>query len=124
MLAERNDSARLRALGTLGVLRDKPDFIAHRELVEPAIRDTVAVKVNLVTVGARDKAAILLRKEAGDPSVVGHRMHFDIAAPLANVVFEQPAGGVKGIADRDVDVLMRLVRRGITADDELAAGDL
>jgi hypothetical protein len=56
--------------------------------------------------------------------MVGHRVHFDIAAGLASVVFEQPAGGVEGIADRDIDILMRMVRRGITADDDLTPGNL
>ena len=52
VLAERNDGARLRALGALGILRDKTHFIAHGELFEPAIRDAVAVEIDLVAVGA------------------------------------------------------------------------
>jgi len=44
VLAERNDGARLRALGALGILRDKTHFIAYGELFEPAIRDAVAVE--------------------------------------------------------------------------------
>jgi len=124
MFAERNHGARLRAFGTLGVLRDKTHFIAHRELVEAAIRDTVAVEVNLVAVGALDEAAILLGNEPRDPSMVGHRVHFDITTSLASVILEQPPGSVKRIADRDIDILMRMVRRGITADDDLAPGNL
>jgi hypothetical protein len=52
MLAERNHGARLRAVGTLGMLCDKTDLIADRKLVKPAIRDAVAVEVDLVAVGA------------------------------------------------------------------------
>jgi hypothetical protein len=48
----------------------------------------------------------------------------EIRASLANVVFEQPAGGVESIADRDIDILVRVVRRGIAAHDNLAAGDI
>ena len=59
-----------------------------------------------------------------DPSVVGHSMQLDVPASLANVVFEQPAGRVESIADSDVDVLMRMMCRGIAADDDLAAGNL
>jgi hypothetical protein len=50
-------------------------------------------------------------------------VHFDIATSLASVVFEQPPGSVKRIADRDIDIFMRMVRRGIT-DDDLAPGNL
>ena len=124
VFAEMNDGTRLRTLGTLGVLRNKTDFIAHRKLVKPAVCDAVAVEVDLITVGADDEAAILLGKETRDPPVVGHRVHLDIPASLANVLFEQPAGRVEGVADRDIDVLVRMVRRGIAADDDLAPGDL
>ena len=115
MLAERDHGARLRAFDALGTLRDKTHFIAYRERVEPAIRNAVAVEIDLVAVDAQDEAAILLGEEARDPPVVGHRMQLDVPASLANVILEQPAGGVKGIADRDVDVLMGMVRRGIAA---------
>jgi hypothetical protein len=123
MLAERDYGARLRAFRAFGMLRDKTHFIADRELVEPAIRDAVPVEIDLVAVGALDEAAILLGEKPRDPPVVGHRMQLDVPTSLANVVFEQPAGRVESVADRDMDVLMRVVRRGITADGNLAAGD-
>src|SRR6516164_3881320 len=123
MPAERNHRARLRAFGALSVLYDKTDFIADLKLVEPAVRDAVAVEVDLVAVGAQDKAAILLGEEPRDPSVVGHRVQLDVSASLANVVFELPAGRVESIADSDVDILMGMVCCGIAADDDLAAGN-
>lgn len=74
MLAESNHGARLWTLGTLGMLRNKTHLIAHRELVEPTIRDAVTVEIDLVAVGAQDEAAILLGQQARDPTVVGHRV--------------------------------------------------
>jgi hypothetical protein len=123
MLAERNHGARLQTLGALGVLGDKTDFIADCELVELAVGDAVAVEVDLVAVGAQDKAAILLGEEPHDPPVVGHRVPLDIPTSLADVIFEQPAGRIESIADSDVDILMRMVCRGIASDDDLAAGN-
>jgi hypothetical protein len=79
--------------------------------------------MDLVSVSAQDEAAILLGKQTDDSSVVGHRVRLHFAAPLANMIFEHPAGGVKGIADRDVDVLMRLMRGRIAADSDRASGD-
>ena len=58
MLAEQDHRARLRALGALGMLRDKAHFVADRELVEPAVCDAVAVEVDLIAIGAQDEAAI------------------------------------------------------------------
>ena len=123
MLAERDDGARLRALGALGVLCNKTHLIAHPELVEPAIGDAVTVEIDLIAVGAQNEAAILLGKNTRDLPVVGHRMYLDITAPLPNVVLEQPAGGIEAVAERDIDVLMRMVRRRITPDDDLPPGN-
>src|SRR5262249_19662378 len=71
-----------------------------------------------------DEAAILLGQEARDPSVVGHRMELHFAASLAPMILEQPASGIEGVADRDIDVLMRMVCGRIAADGDLAAGNL
>ena len=123
MLAQSNHGARLWTRRTLGMLRDKTHLIAHRELIEPSIRDAVTVEIDLVAVGAQDETAILLGEKACDPTVVRHRVMLHLASPLANMIFEQPAGGIESVADRDVDVLMRMVCRGIAADGDLAAGN-
>jgi hypothetical protein len=51
-------------------------------------------------------------------------VHLNIPASLANVILEQPAGSIESIANRDIDILMRMVRRGITADNDLVTGDI
>ena len=56
--------------------------------------------------------------------MIGHGVHLDIPTSLANVILEQPAGSIERIADRDIDILMRMMRRGITADDDLVTGDI
>jgi len=37
--------------------------------------------------------------------VVGHRVQLNLAAPLANMIFEHPAGGVEGVANSGFDKL-------------------
>ena len=39
------------------------------------------------------------------------------------MIFEHTARGVEGVADRDVRILMRVVRARISSDDDLASGD-
>ena len=68
MFADRHHGARLWTLGTFAVPRDETHFIADRELVEPAIRDAVAVEIDLVAVGAQDEAAVLLGDEFARPA--------------------------------------------------------
>src|SRR3974390_2583292 len=120
MLAQQNDSNRLRTLGALGMLRDKTHLVANGQAVEAVIRDAVAVKIYFGAVRACDKAAVPLGQESRDPSVVGHRVHLYLAAPIASVIFEQPAGRVKSVTDRDMGILMRVMRLGIAAHDDLS----
>ena len=124
MLSKRDYSARLWALGALRMLCHKTHLVADRELVEPAIHDAVAVEIDLVAVGGEDKAAILFREEAPDFSVVGNHMQLDVSARLASVVFKQSAGRVKSVADRDVDILVGMVRCRIPTYRDFAAGDV
>ena len=81
------------------------------------------MEIDLSAIAGHDEAAILLGKQTRDPSVIGYCMQLHIAAPLANVVFKQPAHGVKRVADGDMGILVRVVRLGIAADDDLAAGN-
>jgi hypothetical protein len=59
MLAERDHRARLQTFGALGMLRDEAHFLAHCELVEPAVGDAVAMEIDLVAIAAQDEPAIL-----------------------------------------------------------------
>jgi hypothetical protein len=122
MLANGDDRARLRAFSALGMLRDEPHLVTDRERLKPATHDAVAVEIDLLTRGTCDQSAILPREEPRDPPVVGHRMQFGVSASPTNVVFKQPAGSVESVADCDIDILMRVVRRGIAPDDNLVPG--
>jgi hypothetical protein len=77
------------------------------------------MEVDFAAVGACNEAAIPIGEEPGDPSVVGHRVQLDVAASLPNVIFEQPASCVECVTDRDIDVLMGVVRLGIAPDNDL-----
>ena len=92
----------------------------NRELFERAVHDAVAMEIDLAAIGAQNEAAILRGQEPRDSSVVGHRVQLDVAASPANVIFEQPPSCVERVADRDIDILMRMVRLGIAPDHDLA----
>jgi hypothetical protein len=102
---------------------DEPHLVADRELFETAIGDAVAMEIDLVAIGGLDKAAILLGEEACNPAVVRHRMQLYLTAPLANVIFEQAAGGIERVADGDMGIFMRMMGRRIATDDNLSAGN-
>jgi hypothetical protein len=80
------------------------------------------VKIDLVAIGAQNEAAI--GQQPLDLPMVRHRVQFDVAAALAGMVFEQAPRGVERVADRDMYVLMGMVRLGVAADDNLSARHL
>lgn len=82
------------------------------------------MKIDLAAIGTQDEPAILLWQEPHDPPMVGHSVQLDVAAFLTNVIFEQPAGRVESVADRDMNILMGVVRLGIAPDDDLAPRNL
>ena len=51
-------------------------------------------------------------------------MRLDVGAPLARHVPQAARDGVEGVADRDVDILVRMVLGRISIDRDLRAGDL
>jgi hypothetical protein len=123
MFAERYDRARLRTVSTLRMLCDETDFVANLQLVEAVIRDAVAMEIDFVAVCTCNEAAIPIGEETRNSSVIGHRVELDVAASAANVILEQPASCVERVADRDMDILMGMVRLGVTPDHDLAPGN-
>jgi len=99
VFALENHSARLRTSSAFGFLCNEAHLIADAEFVERLARDAVAVEIDLAAVGAQNKTAILLREKPHDTAVIGHRMHFDLAAPVARIVFELPARRVESVAN-------------------------
>jgi len=45
------------------------------------------------------------------PGALALGMRFNVAAHLAHVIFEQPSGRVEGIAERNIDIFVRMVFR-------------
>src|SRR5712691_8446323 len=122
MLAERHHGTRLRSLGALSLLRNKAHLSADLELVEAAICDAVAVKIDFARVGG-DEAAIAVGQQARDPAVIGNRVRLRLAAAPPHMVFQEAARRVKGVADRNIRILVRVVRAGLAPDDDLASGN-
>lgn len=105
------------------MLCNKAYLIADSELVEPAIRDAVAVEIDLGAVGGQNEAAILLGEQTRDPAMIGHRMQLYLATLFANIIFEQPADGIERVANGDMGILMRMMGCRIAVHDDLSARD-
>ena len=83
--------------------------LAGDQLVEVIFDDAVAVEIDFMAVGAGDDAVVLLGNNVHDDAVRQRLMRLDLAALLADIVFELAARIVKRVANRNIDVFMRLV---------------
>src|SRR5271157_5858353 len=102
MLPGRPHKRRLRTLIALRLR--KADFLAFVQDVETAIRDAVAVKVDFAAIAARYDA---VRRDL---------VFLNVTSPLADNVLKLASRGLKGIADRHVNVFMGPGRGGFAAD--------
>ena len=106
-----------RRLWTLIALRlRKADFLAFVQEVETAIRDAVAVKVDFAAIAARDEAVICLGMKLRYDAVRRDLVFLNVTSPLADNVLKLASRGLKGIADRHVNVFMGPGRGGFAAD--------
>src|SRR5579871_767981 len=119
VLAEPHHRARLRTFGALRMLRDKAYLIADGKRREPVFDDAVAMEIDLLTAGAQNEAAIPIGMQPHNPSVVGHLVQLDVATRPPGMVFQEPAGGIERITDRDIDIFMGMPFGAIAADDDL-----
>ncbi len=92
--------------------------IANIEVIEVGIDHAVAVEINMSAVACLDRSVILVRHE-GDNAAVGRNFMGLYLSPTAvATVFQLPRDSIEGIANCNVDVLVRLMFGRIPAGDE------
>src|SRR3546814_2417300 len=113
-----------RPLGSLVALALGND-VAHRlafdQLVEVGIDEAVCMEIDLAPVRRLNEAVVLKTIEPGDLAVRRHLVALHAARALTRMVLEAAACRIEGIAQSDVDVLMRLVAAGVAVDHYLLA---
>lgn len=77
----------------------------------------------MVARGGHGETAVPIGQKAGDLAAIGYSMPLYRAAAVAGVIFEPAAGGIEGIANRDMCILMRVVSAAVAADGNLGPGD-
>ena len=111
-----------RGLGTaLALLFGKAHFGADHQFGEATVDHAVLVEVHQPAVGSLYPAEGLVRVDLDDAPVRLGLMQFDVAATAADMIFQPPARGVEGIADRDIHILVCVMRVRRPADDQFAA---
>lgn len=104
MLADNVDGARLRPF--VAKLFDEADFGAYLQLIEIALHDRVAVKIDFTAVPRFDKAAILAGQETRHAAVRRLGVLFHFAAEIAHRVLDLADRGVEGVTDGDDGMFM------------------
>jgi len=121
VLTQRDHRTRLQHLHAFRMLGNDPHCCADRETIKAAVNDTVAVEINILTGCGQNEPAVTLCDEPDDPAVIGNRVLFDRTAAVAGMFFEQSAGCVEAIANRNMCVLMGMIGAWIASEDDLAA---
>src|SRR3546814_4142168 len=79
------------------------------------------MEIDLAPVRRLNEAVVLKTIEPGDLAVRRHLVALHAARALTRMVLEAAACRIEGIAQSDVDVLMRLVAAGVAVDHYLLA---
>ena len=69
-----------------------------------------------------DPSVAVVRVQLDDGAMRRGLVILDLAADLARVILELPVGGIEGIANRDIHVLVGMVLAGCAADHDLVSG--
>src|SRR3990170_8322264 len=117
MLADRGHGACLRALDAFILCNHEPDFVADLKLVEVTVNHAVFVEIDLLAVRGLGKPIIL--KELRDLAMTGRGMDFYRPAHAPRMVFQLSTRRIEGIANGDINVLMRMVERARMPDEDI-----
>ena len=119
MLADEPDGARLRAL--LALLFDKGNALTGIEFLETAVKNAVAVEINLVSRGGLDEAEFAERVEFRYRPRRRAVMLLHLSLHAADLVLQLPARAFESIVERESEVGIALVILRRVVDIDLAA---
>lgn len=120
MLAFHQHRARLRTV--FAFLDAEMHRHADVEPVERPVHDAVAVEIDVAAIAGLDAPETLHGVEFADAAVRHDFMFLGVAAPALHALFELARGGVEGIAQGDVRILMGVLVVLVAGHGDLAAG--
>ena len=121
MFADEADRGRLPAFLALALGELQADLAARLDGSEIALDHAVAMEVDLAFRGLNEAEAALVVGHAHG-AVPRHLVRLHLAAALAHAVFELAHRSIEGVADADLDVLVRVVARSGMRHRQLPAG--
>jgi hypothetical protein len=124
VLADQVNGAGLWAFFTL-VRRDlDSDLTSDLEILEAASDDGVLVEIDFKAVARLHEAVSILREQADNLAMRRGLVLFHAMVAAPRVVLEPAFGCVKSVAQRNVDVLVGMIRGALVVDHELATWKL
>jgi len=98
------------------------DFHAYGQFVELGIDHAVFMKIDLATVCRLDFAVTLVPEQLEYAAMGLDVMSLHMLLTAPGVIFEFASGVIEGIADGDIDVLMRVMQIMCLTDDNFVVG--
>src|SRR5918992_1454827 len=84
-------------------------------MIKAGLQHTISMEVQFAAIGRLEKTVRLGGKELGDARERRPLMYFSFAATAAHIILQFAPGGIEGIANRDVYVLMGSVLARLVA---------
>ena len=94
------------------------DFSPDFQVIEPGLKNTIAVEVDLTSIGCFQKTIFLFGKQFGDARTGRTFMQLNGTALTARIVLQLAPGGIEGITNGNVDIRMGALLAGFVAFDE------
>lgn len=94
---------------------------ARDQVLKPTFHQAVAVKINFFTGWSRDET-IAVGENTGNSAVEGNFVRLYGAADAPGMVLKTPLRRSKGVADRNVNILVGAIGGTFVGDDDLIAG--
>jgi hypothetical protein len=96
----------MRAGLNVAMSNDQFNRLVLFEVVERALDNRIAMKIDLAAIVGHDETVVLHREQTTDTALQRYLMSSDIAALLLTALLELAFGRIERIADGDVDVFV------------------
>ena len=121
MFAMQDYGTCLKALFAFAGMRDISNLVANFQPIEASVWNTVPMHIDFFARGADEETVIPLSKQGGDTADIRRLMCFSLAARSARMILKLAAGGIEGVANRNLNILMGVMLSRISVHDDLAA---
>jgi hypothetical protein len=97
------------------------DFRADRQMLEFRIQETISMKIDQSAIRCQDSTKALVEMKFCNCAVGRRLVRLHIPPPDSDVVLQLARGGINGVTDSHINVLVAVIPTRITINDDFGA---